>query len=77
MTDRRKLESGVLVLAVFSALLIVPPLVYIFNHPILVFGLPQIVVYLFVVWALMVTATAILTRHLPRASDQDEHVGND
>ncbi|MCP8882083.1 hypothetical protein NIM87_01050 [Devosia sp. XJ19-1] len=76
MTDRRKLESGVLVFAVFSALLIVPPLVYIFNHPILHFGLPQIVLYLFGVWLLMVAGTAVLTHYLPHA-EGDSHDGSE
>lgn len=73
MTERRKLESGVLVFVVFSALLIVPPLVYIFNHPILHFGLPQVVLYLFAVWLVMVVGTALLTRFLPTAAADDRH----
>lgn len=67
--DRRKLEASVLVFTVFSTLLIVPPLVYIFNQPIMHAGLPQIVIYLFAVWLVMIAGTALLTRHLPRASD--------
>ena len=77
MAARRKLESGVFVFAVFGALLIIPPLVYIFNHPILFLGIPQIVVYLFGVWALMVIGTGILTRYLPHASDEDGHEGDE
>lgn len=73
MTERRKLESGVLVFVVFSALLIIPPLVYIFNHPILHFGLPQVVLYLFAVWLLMVVGTALLTRALPHAVHDESH----
>jgi len=77
MTARRKLESGVFVFAVFGALLIIPPLVYIFNHPILFFGVPQIVLYLFGVWALLVLGAAMLTHYLPRASDEDIHEGEE
>lgn len=66
MADRRKLESGMLVLAVFGALLIIPPLVYLFNRPVSIFGIPQIVLYLFAWWALMIAATALFTRYLPR-----------
>ena len=73
MTERRKLESGVLVFAVFSALLIVPPLVYIFNHPILHFGLPQVVLYLFAVWLLMIVGTALLSRALPHTVHDEGH----
>ncbi|WP_338723843.1 hypothetical protein [Devosia sp. XK-2] len=77
MTTRRKLESGVFVFTVFSTLLIIPPLVYIFNQPLLFFGLPQIVLYLFAVWALLVIGTALLTRRLPRAADEDGHEGDE
>ena len=77
MTARRKLESGVFVFAVFGALLIIPPLVYIFNHPILFFGVPQIVLYLFGVWALLGIGAAMLTHYLPRASDEDIHEGEE
>tara|TARA_R100000365_G_C2731268_1_gene61494 strand:+ start:305 stop:538 length:234 start_codon:yes stop_codon:yes gene_type:complete len=77
MTARRKLESGVFVFVVFGALLIIPPLVYIFNHPILFFGVPQIVLYLFGVWALLVLGAAMLTHYLPRASDEDIHEGEE
>ena len=66
MPDRRKLESGMLALAGFGALLFVPPLVLIFNQRISHFGVPQIVVYLFAVWGLLVIGSAVLTHYLPR-----------
>lgn len=66
MADRRKLESGMLALAGFGALLFVPPLVLVFNQRISHFGVPQIVVYLFAVWGLLVLGTAVLTHYLPR-----------
>ena len=46
----------------FLALL--PPVVYIFNHEGSVFGVPQIVFYLFGVWLLLIVGTAGLTRLL-------------
>ncbi|MEO8685661.1 MAG: hypothetical protein ABI414_12570 [Devosia sp.] len=75
MADRRKLESGMLVLAAFGALLLVPPLVLIFNQRISHFGIPQIVVYLFAVWALLVIGTAVLTHYLPRHEPPDSGPG--
>jgi hypothetical protein len=66
MAERRKLESSMLVLTIFGALLLVPPLVYVFNQPISHFGVPQIVIYLFTVWLLLILGTAALTRALPR-----------
>lgn len=55
-----------LVLTIFGALLLVPPLVYVFNQPISHFGVPQIVIYLFVVWLLLIVGTAVMTHALPR-----------
>lgn len=65
MADRRKLEASMLVLAIFGVLLLLPPLVYVFNQPISHFGVPQIVIYLFVVWLVLIIGTALLTRALP------------
>ena len=66
MVDRRKLIGGMLLLTVFGAMLLLPPLVYVFNQPITHFGIPQIVFYLFAVWLLLITGMALLTR--PRAA---------
>ena len=75
MPDRRKLESGMLVLAGFGALLLVPPLVLIFNQHIRHLGIPQIVIYLFAVWGLLVIGTAVLTHYLPRHEPPDTGPG--
>jgi hypothetical protein len=65
MADRRKLAGGMLLLTVFGSMLILPPLVHVFNQPIIHFGIPQIVFYLFAVWLLLIIGTALLTRALP------------
>lgn len=64
-----------LVLAVFGAMLIVPPLVYLFNRPISHFGIPQIVLYLFACWVVMIAGTAWLTHYLPKSGDEDGEDG--
>lgn len=69
--DRRRLEGAVFVLAVLGAMLLVPPLVLIFNQPISHFGIPQIVLYLFSVWLIMIIGSALLTRRLPRDPEDD------
>ena len=69
MADRRKLIGGMLLLTVFGAMLLLPPLVYVFNQPITHFGIPQIVFYLFAVWLLLITGMALLTRALPPDAD--------
>ncbi|MCS6759382.1 MAG: hypothetical protein MO852_10655 [Candidatus Devosia euplotis] len=69
MTEQRKLIASMFALTVFGALLLVPPLVYVFSQPISHFGVPQIVVYLFTVWFLLILGTAALTRLLPSQFD--------
>lgn len=61
-----------LLLTVLGVALMLPPLVYVFDQPIAHFGIPQIVVYLFVLWLLLIVGTAVLTHALPR-----EEPGND
>ena len=72
MADRRKLAGGMLLLTVFGSMLILPPLVYVFDQPITHFGVPQIVFYLFAVWLLLIIGTALLTRALPPDGDGGE-----
>lgn len=64
-----------LVLTLGGLLLLVPPLVHLFNHEISVFGMPQIVFYLFGVWLALITGTAWLTRLLARDRVGDEDAG--
>jgi len=61
-----------LVLTGFGALLLVPPLVYVFNQPISHFGVPQIVIYLFLVWLLLIIGTGVLTHFMPRSDALDD-----
>lgn len=63
-----------LVLTVLGFLLLVPPLVHLFNHDLRIAGVPQIVVYLFGVWLALILGTVVLTRHLEpdRIDPQDE-----
>ena len=65
LVERRKLITSMLALTIFGTLLLVPPLVFVFNQPINHLGIPQIVLYLFGVWLLLILVTAALTRLLP------------
>ncbi|QQR40665.1 hypothetical protein [Devosia rhizoryzae] len=53
-------------------LLFLPPIAYIFNHRIALFGVPQIVVYLFGVWFALIGGTAALTARLEPDSAGDD-----
>jgi len=64
MRDRRRIVGGMLVLTVLGFLLLMPPLVHLFNHDGRIGGVPQIVVYLFVVWGGLIVGIMTLTRWL-------------
>ena len=72
MRDRRKIVGGMFVLAVSGLFLLLPPAVHIFNHEIDVFGVPQIVFYLFGVWTVLIAGTAVLTARLEPDQPGDE-----
>ena len=61
-----------LLLTVLGGMLMLPPLVYVFNQPIAHFGIPQIVFYLFAVWFLLIAGTALLTHALPPEQPDSE-----
>ena len=65
MADRRKITGGMLLLTVFGGMLLLAPLVYVFIQSITHFGIPQIVLYLFAVWLLLIMGMALLTHALP------------
>lgn len=54
-----------LLLTVLGVALMLPPLVYVFDQPIAHFGIPQIVLYLFALWLLLIIGTALLTHAVP------------
>jgi hypothetical protein len=64
MPERRKIVGGMFLLTTAGLLLLVPPLVHLFNHDFTVFGVPQIVFYLFGVWLALIVGTAALTSRL-------------
>lgn len=76
MGDPRRLAGGALLLTVFGALLMLPPLAYLFDHPITHFGVPQIVLYLFALWVLLIIGTALIAHAMPpQKLDDDDGEG--
>ena len=67
MASRRKLENAALALLVFGAVLIVPPILSIFNVPVRILGVPLVVMYLFMVWITLVGVTLLLSRRMPQS----------
>jgi len=65
MLARHKTRDAILALTVFGALLLMPPVLPFFDRPVLLLGLPLIVVYVFGVWLGLIVLTWILARRLP------------
>ena len=68
--DRRKLQSAALFLTIFGAMLMMPPLVLLFDARML--GVPTEVLYLFSVWLALILATRWFSQRLPHEGGVDE-----
>jgi hypothetical protein len=64
MNGRRKLENTALALSIFGAIMMVPPLLSIFNIDTRLFGAPLVVIYLFTLWIVLIGATAFISSKL-------------
>ena len=68
-TDPQGARDAATLLPVTAAILLLPPLILVFTAPVLVAGLPLIVVYVFGVWAGIVLCAWLLARNLARVPD--------
>lgn len=66
MANRRRSEGFGFFLPILGAILIMPPIVHLFDRGGVIFGLPIIFTYLFGVWLFLVLAAFALSRLLPR-----------
>lgn len=64
MHPRQSAHLALLILCA-GVLLLMPPLVWIFNKPVSVFGIPLAALYVFGVWLALVVGAFALTRILP------------
>ncbi|MFD8496441.1 hypothetical protein [Amycolatopsis sp. NPDC059657] len=58
--DDQSFNGRLILITVFGFVLLVPPLLSVFNTGAQVFGVPVIWAYLFVVWAVLIGLTAVL-----------------
>lgn len=56
-------------LPVAMVMLSMPPILLLFDRPVLIGGIPLLHIYLFAVWLIFIGATAWLARRLTRADD--------
>ncbi len=77
MTERRRIVGGMFLLTILGLIVIVPPVVTLFNHDTTFLGVPQIVVYLFSIWFLLIIGTVLLTRFLAPDRARGDEEGSD
>ncbi len=59
-----RLRNAAMVVPLLGTLLLLPPLVALFTAPVTLFGIPLIVLYLFVLWAALIGAAFWLAHRL-------------
>ena len=64
MIRRNRTQEQLVGLFILGALLLLPPLLTIFNRPVRVLGVPVLYLYLFVAWAAVIGLTAAIARHI-------------
>ncbi len=63
-TGRRSARDMAALLPFVGIFLLVPPVILIFAKPVLIAGVPLIVVYLFGVWAAAILCAMVVAHHL-------------
>jgi hypothetical protein len=76
--DRHKIESAALVLTIFGALGLLPPLAELFQLERRLLGVPAEIIYLFLCWTGLIVGAFLLSRRLPRepAAEPDRNEDN-
>lgn len=72
-----KIRDAILSLTLAGVWLLMPPMLDLFNQPVLIFGVPLIVIYVFGALFLLILATALMARALPGDRDGDGGVEPD
>ncbi len=67
--NRQKLRDAALLLPLLGVLLVMPPFVGLLSGPLTIFGLPAVVVYIFVIWAGLISLGIWLSGRLTRIED--------
>lgn len=58
----KKHDNALFLLPLFGAVFSLPPIMNLFNHKVLIFGIPLAFVYLLGVWTIMVIIAIIISR---------------
>lgn len=69
--DRQGLRDAAAILPFAAAVLLAPPLIWIFAGPAAPGRIPPIILYIFGIWAAIILATFLLARRIARLKDED------
>ncbi len=72
MQAQGRMRERLTALFMLGALLLTPPLLLVFNQATRVFGVPALYLYLFVVWAVLITLVALAVERWDAADGPDE-----
>lgn len=77
MAGRKRSEGFAFFIPVLGAMLIMPPLVLLFDVQIDIFGVPLIVAYLFTTWLALIIASFVLRKRLPNGDGDELQMASD
>jgi uncharacterized membrane protein (DUF4010 family) len=64
LISRDRVQEQLVAAFIFGALLLLPPLLVIFNQSVRVLGVPLLYLYLFLVWVAVIGITAAIARRI-------------
>ena len=71
MLRRDRTKDQLVALFVLGVLLLLPPLVVIFNQPLRFLGIPVLYLYLFLAWFMLICMTAAVVRQIDASESTD------
>ena len=69
MDSGNRTHERLLALFMLGVLLLLPPLLLIFNRPARILGIPALYLYIFSAWALVIALAAAIARRIPAGQE--------
>lgn len=69
MIRRSRIGERLVALFLLGLLVLLPPVLLVFNRPVRVLGVPVLYLYIFVAWGLLIVLAAVLAERLVREED--------
>lgn len=76
MIGPHRTREHLIALFLLGALLLLPPILSIFNQPVRVLGVPVLYLYLFFAWATLIALAAAATRRIDLAHNNPGEAGD-